>query len=70
MAAKELALDQKISLAEDSEVLSDEQIERLLQEAETRLRNASELVTQARDISQDEDIIGLETAGRRKQYFH
>lgn len=54
--------------AERPEILSDEQIEQLLQEAEARLRQASEVTVQAANRPEDQDVIAVDRVGKRKPY--
>jgi hypothetical protein len=49
-------------------VLTAEQIEQLLQEAETRLRNASDAAHQDLEASERQDVIAIETVVKRKPY--
>lgn len=53
--------------AENPEILSDEQIEELLQEAANRLTNASDSAALAVETPQNEDVIATGTAGKRKR---
>jgi phage terminase large subunit-like protein len=51
-----------------SQILNDDEIERLLQEAEARLIQASRLTVQAAKTPEDQDLIAVENVGRRKPY--
>jgi transposase len=51
---------------EKPQILNDDQIEQLLQEAETRLLQASQLTIQAEKTPEDQDLITVENVGRRK----
>jgi hypothetical protein len=53
--------------AENPEILSDEQIEELLQEAANRLSNASDSAALAVETPENEDVIATGTAGKRKR---
>lgn len=53
--------------AENPEILSDEQIEELLQEAANRLTNASDSAALAVETPENEDVIATGTAGKRKR---
>ncbi len=51
-----------------SVILSDEQVEELLQEAGTRLKHASDLTTQVAEGSGEQDVIAVGSVGKRKPY--
>jgi hypothetical protein len=52
--------------AAKSEILSDDQIEQLLQEAETRLRHSSEANSQAVEALDERNVIAVGSFGKRK----
>ncbi|KAF7505785.1 hypothetical protein GJ744_000456 [Endocarpon pusillum] len=66
MALQATALEPAPSSSEESGILSDEQIEQLLHEAEVRLKEASESVVQAARAPELQDIISVGNIRKRK----
>lgn len=56
------------SSPEESGILSDEQIEQLLHEAEARLKETSELALQSATASEHHDVISVGSIQKRKLY--
>lgn len=53
---------------ESSEILSDERVEQLLQEAETRLRETSDVALLPSQASEVEDVLTVGSVGKRKSH--
>lgn len=57
-----------LTSALQAETLNDQQVEQLLQEAEVRLRQASEWAAETADAPEKQDVIIVASVGRRKPY--
>ena len=68
MALQTTVLEPAPGSSEESGILSDEQIEQLLHEAEARLKEASNLTVQATIASEHEDVIPVGSIRKRKLY--
>jgi molecular chaperone DnaK (HSP70) len=68
MALQETGHEAVLHFPEKSEILSDEQIEQLLQNAEARLKHASELSAHAAEAPEVQDVIAVGSVGKRKPY--
>jgi hypothetical protein len=68
MALQDSALESTRPPVEKSQVLNDDQIEQLLQEAEARLIQASHLTIQSARTTEEQDLIAVESGGKRKRY--
>ncbi len=68
MALQTSVLEPAPGSSEESGILSDEQIEQLLHEAEARLKEASESTVQAAIASEHEDVISVGSIRKRKPY--
>lgn len=68
MALQATALEPAPSSSEESGILSDEQIEQLLHEAEARLKEASESIAQTAGAPEHQDIISVGNIRKRKPY--
>ena len=68
MTLQDSAVQSAPPLVEKPQILNDDQIEQLLQEAEARLLQASRLAVQAAKTPEDQDLIVVENVGKRKPY--
>ena len=68
MALQTTALEPALCSSEVSGILSDEQIEQFLHEAEARLKEASELTVQTARAPEHQDVISVGSIRERKPY--